>query len=100
MGQIIMSYMLSAARLSRRINILDGGMGVLLNRLGVPRDKVIWSARSLVDDEHHPRVVEAHAAFIKAGANAIIANSYSVIPGYLRQVKLESELEAEGYRLC
>lgn len=70
------------------VRVLDGGMGVLLPKLGVPKDPIIWSARALVDEQNHPLVVRAHRQFIDAGATAIITNSYSVIPGYLRKADL------------
>ena len=71
--------------------ILDGGMGVLLPKLGMPKDPILWSARALVDKQYHPVVVKAHKEFIDAGAGAIITNSYAVIPGYLRKANLEGE---------
>jgi len=63
-------------------------MGVLLPKLGMPKDPIIWSARALVDEDCHPLVVKAHRAFIDAGAEVIIANTYSVIPGYLGKANL------------
>lgn len=68
----------------------------MLPKLGVPKDPILWSARALVDNKHHPAVVRAHQQFIKAGASAIIANSYAVIPGYLRK----ADLVGEASRLC
>jgi len=82
---------LRRSTLARGVHIIDGGMGVLLPKLGMPKDPILWSARALVDKEYHPVVVEAHKAFIEAGATAIITNSYGVIPGYLRKAKLETQ---------
>lgn len=92
----------AAMRRASRVRILDGGMGVLLPKLGVPKDPILWSARALIDDQYHPAVVQAHREFIKAGASAIISNSYAVIPGYLRKFMGPNGADAvdQATRLC
>ncbi len=55
--------------------VIDGGMGTQLERLGAPMDARVWSARALLT---HPDVVRAaHAAFIDAGAEVIITNTFA-----------------------
>jgi len=93
-----MSMVLTALRRSGRVQILDGGMGVLLPKLGVPKDPILWSARALIEEKYHPIVVQAHRAYIDAGATAIITSNYGVIPGYMRKANLN--LEAEAPRLA
>lgn len=54
--------------------VIDGGMGTRLEQLGVPMDAKVWSARAVLS---HPQVVrQAHAEFIRAGAEVIIANTF------------------------
>ncbi len=55
--------------------VIDGGMGTQLERLGAPMDARVWSARALIT---HPDIVRAaHAAFIDAGAEVIITNTFA-----------------------
>ena len=55
--------------------IIDGGMGSELQAEGVPMDKVAWSARANLEQ---PGVVQrVHEAYIQAGAEVIIANTFA-----------------------
>jgi S-methylmethionine-dependent homocysteine/selenocysteine methylase len=55
--------------------IIDGGMGTQLQAEGVPMDEVAWSARANLDQ---PDVVQrVHEAYIRAGAEVIIANTFA-----------------------
>src|SRR5215510_11179078 len=55
--------------------IIDGGMGTQLQAEGVPMDKVAWSARANLEQ---PEVVQrVHEAYIHAGAEVIIANTFA-----------------------
>jgi len=55
--------------------IIDGGMGTQLQAEGVPMDKVAWSARANLE---RPEVVQrVHEAYIRAGAEVIIANTFA-----------------------
>ena len=57
------------------IVIIDGGMGSQLQAEGVPMDEVAWSARANLDQ---PDVVQrVHEAYIRAGAEVIIANTFA-----------------------
>lgn len=67
--------------LSDRINgkgvplIIDGGMGTQLQQSGVPMDGKVWSGRAVLS--HPDAIVDAHEAFIQAGAEVIIANTFA-----------------------
>ncbi len=55
--------------------IIDGGTGSQLQAEGVPMDDVAWSARANLEQ---PDVVQrVHEAYIRAGAEVIIANTYA-----------------------
>jgi S-methylmethionine-dependent homocysteine/selenocysteine methylase len=58
-----------------RLVILDGGTGTELQAAGVPMDGDAWSGRANLD---HPEIVQAvHEAYIRAGAQVIIANTFA-----------------------
>lgn len=70
-----------------QITVLDGGMGKHLERSGAPFRQPEWSALALIEDP--PAVVRAHADFIEAGADLIIANTYGVVPFHLGDERFE-----------
>lgn len=79
------------------VAVLDGSMGRLLLNLGLPSDGVLWSARALADEQYHSMVVDAHARYIAAGADAITTNNYAVQPCYYRKAfgeEWEAKLKA------
>lgn len=53
---------------------LDGGMGTELEARGVPMDSDAWSA--VANLEHQATVEQAHADFLDAGADVVIANTF------------------------
>jgi S-methylmethionine-dependent homocysteine/selenocysteine methylase len=55
--------------------IIDGGTGSQLQAEGVPMDDLAWSARANL--EHPEAVQRVHEAYISAGADVIIANTYA-----------------------
>ncbi len=55
--------------------IIDGGMGTELEKSGVPMDGACWSGMAVLDAPDTVRHV--HEAFIRAGAEVIIANTFS-----------------------
>ena len=55
--------------------IIDGGMGTELEKSGVPMDGKVWSAGSILS--HPDAVREVHEAFILAGAEVIITNTFA-----------------------
>ncbi len=67
--------------MAAEITLLDGGMGRELKRMGAPFRQPEWSALALMEA---PETVErAHAAFIAAGAEVIITNSYALVPFHI-----------------
>ena len=69
------------------IILIDGGMGQeLIHRSKVKPDG-LWSARVMIDN--FDLVVDLHRDFIKAGAEAITLNSYSITPQKLKRYNLE-----------
>jgi len=55
--------------------IIDGGTGTLLQQAGVPMDDKVWSGRAVLSNPEAVR--QAHEAFIRAGAEVIIANTFA-----------------------
>ena len=61
-----------------KLILIDGGMGQeLIYRSKIKPDN-LWSARVMLDN--YNLVVDLHKDFIKAGAEAITLNTYSVTP--------------------
>ena len=79
--------------------IIDGGMGTELEKAGVPMDGKVWSGRAVLT---HPNSVRAaHEAFIEAGAEVIIANTFAAArhmlePGGLGDHVREINVNAVG----
>ncbi len=70
--------------------VMDGGMGRELQHRGLADVGGTWSAGALLT---HPEVVrDAHLAFIEAGAEIIITNTYAVTPLMLGRVGMEDRL--------
>lgn len=77
--------------MNKHITILDGGMGQELIRRSGAKPTPMWSAQVLMDK---PEIVQAlHVDYIKAGAQIITLNSYSVTPERLRRDGDESDFE-------
>ncbi len=74
------------------ITLLDGGMGRELKRRGAPFRQPEWSALALMEA---PETVErAHAAFIAAGAEVIITNSYALVPFHIGEARFAKDSQA------
>ena len=71
--------------------ILDGGIGTALERNGVPMDDKVWSGRAMLT--HPDAVRSAHEAFIEAGAEAILTNTFSTARHMLEPGGLGSEVQ-------
>jgi S-methylmethionine-dependent homocysteine/selenocysteine methylase len=80
--------------MAAEITLLDGGMGRELKRMGAPFRQPEWSALALM--EAPDTVARAHAAFIAAGAEVIITNSYALIPFHIGEARFASD----GHRLA
>jgi homocysteine S-methyltransferase len=55
--------------------VIDGGMGTMLQQSGVPMHDRIWSAAAVLSQPDAVR--RAHHAFIEAGAEVIITNTFA-----------------------
>lgn len=78
--------------MTARITLLDGGMGRELKRMGAPFRQPEWSALALMEA---PETVErAHAAFIAAGAEVIITNSYALVPFHIGEARFAKDGQA------
>ena len=62
--------------LTEGVVVLDGGLATELERRGHDLSSALWSARLLADDP--TAVLEAHRAFVAAGAQVITTASYQV----------------------
>jgi S-methylmethionine-dependent homocysteine/selenocysteine methylase len=76
------------------VQILDGGMGRELQRIGAPFRQPEWSALALIEGPDF--VARAHRAFIEAGATVITTNSYAVVPFHIG----EERFAAQGAELA
>lgn len=63
------------------ILVIDGAMGTELERRGVPMHAETWAGAALL--EHPDKVREAHADYIRAGAEVIITNTFGASPHML-----------------
>ncbi len=78
--------------MTTRITLLDGGMGRELKRMGAPFRQPEWSALALM--EAPETVQRAHAAFIAAGAEVIITNSYALVPFHIGVARFATDGQA------
>lgn len=73
-----------------QVTLLDGGMGHQLRAMGVDISGPVGSMRrflgvALANAERPRLVVDAHLAYIDAGAEVITTNSYACVPRCLRE---------------
>lgn len=74
------------------IVLIDGGMGSELQRRGVPMSGAAWSGTAV---HTHPHVVrEVHEAYIDAGAEVIITNTFGSARFMLEAAGLGAEFDA------
>jgi homocysteine S-methyltransferase len=74
-----------------KIVLLDGATGTELERRGVPMDGKAWSATAVLT---HPQLVrEVHRDYIEAGADVIIANTFSLARHMLVPAGLEDQFQ-------
>ena len=62
------------AELAHRVVVLDGGLATELESRGADLSSELWSARLLRDDPGE--IVDAHRAFVEAGAEVVTSASY------------------------
>jgi len=71
------------------MQILDGGTGRQLKRIGAPFRQPEWSALALIEGPEH--VVRVHRDFIDAGADIITTNSYAVVPFHIGEDMFQNQ---------
>jgi S-methylmethionine-dependent homocysteine/selenocysteine methylase len=82
--------LLSGRLAAGEVVIVDGGMGTQLQAEGVPMDEVAWCARANLEQ---PEVVQrVHEAYIRAGAQVIIANTFAASRAGLERAGLGSHV--------
>ena len=75
--------------MSKKITIMDGGMGGELKDMGAPFKKPEWSALALI--EAPETVMQAHLAFVDAGAEILITNTYAIVPFHIGQERFNND---------
>jgi homocysteine S-methyltransferase len=86
-----------AARLATGPPILiDGGTGTELERMGATLHETLWSARAALTDPDVLRRV--HSGYLEAGAEIIIANTYSCNYHLMASAGLSGEFDAANRR--
>ena len=71
------------------MQILDGGTGRQLKRIGAPFRQPEWSALALIESPEH--VLRVHRDFIDAGADIITTNSYAVVPFHIGEDRFQKQ---------
>jgi S-methylmethionine-dependent homocysteine/selenocysteine methylase len=64
-----------------KFQILDGGMGRELKRIGAPFRQPEWSALAMI--EAPEAVLAVHRSYVAAGAEVITTNSYALVPFHI-----------------
>ena len=84
-------------RLDRdEVLVIDGATGTELERRGVPMNLASWSGLAV---HTHPEVVrEVHAAYIDAGAEVIVTNTFGTTRFVLERAGVGDEFEAINRR--
>lgn len=77
--------------MSVKVEVLDGGMGRLLESLGAPFKLPEWSALSLIEAPEF--VTKAHQLYAESGANILTTNTYGLVPHMLGLARFDSEAE-------
>lgn len=74
---------------TRKVTILDGGIGRELERRGAPFKQPEWSALAMMEA---PWIVKkVHKAFIASGASVITTNSYALVPFHIGEKKFKRQ---------
>jgi len=79
--------------------LTDGGMGEAISLRGLrQKGSAFWSGRALIEA---PEVVdELHRAFIRAGADLIITNTYGVVRSFMAGIGIEDRFEEMNLKAC
>jgi S-methylmethionine-dependent homocysteine/selenocysteine methylase len=85
-----------STKMATRIELLDGGTGEELMRIGLPDDRKTWSAYALTHEEHRSKVITVHRSFLRAGSHYITCNNYGVIPSHFCQEDIVKYTKVAG----
>ena len=77
----------------KKTRILDGGMGQELLARGMEPNGTLWSANALLQKKYHKLLLDTHLDFIKAGAEVIVTNTFTLRRKRLRDNKVENKFE-------
>ena len=77
----------------KKTRILDGGMGQELLARGMEPNGTLWSANALLQEKYHKLLLDTHLDFIKAGAEIIVTNTFTLRRKRLRDNKIEDKFE-------
>ena len=75
-----------------KVRILDGGMGQELLARGMEPNGTFWSANALLQEKYHQLLLDTHLAFVKAGAEIIVTNTFTT-----RKLRLKDNNVLEKY---
>jgi methionine synthase I (cobalamin-dependent) len=81
--------------------ILDGGTGTLVQALGAPMNGDTWCADANLT--HPDIVIQAHRAYLEAGAEVLIANTYATSPLLFNHIGRDDDvavIDAAAVRLA
>jgi len=78
--------------MAKTFQILDGGTGRELARIGAPFRQPEWSALALIEAPEY--VTRVHEAYITAGADIITTNSYALVPFHIGESRFASQAAA------
>ena len=77
----------------KKTRILDGGMGQELLARGMEPNGTLWSANALLEKKYHKLLLDTHTDFIKAGAEVIVTNTFTLRRKRLRDNNVEDKFE-------
>ncbi|MDC1280317.1 homocysteine S-methyltransferase family protein [Pelagibacteraceae bacterium] len=77
----------------KQTRILDGGMGQELLARGMEPNGTLWSANALIQEKYHPLLLNTHLDFIKAGAEVIVTNTFTLRKKRLQDNNIEDKFE-------
>ena len=77
----------------KKTRILDGGMGQELLARGMDPSGTLWSANALLKKKYHQLLLDTHVDFIKAGAEVIVTNTFTLRRKRLRDNNIEDKFE-------
>ena len=77
----------------KKTRILDGGMGQELLARGMEPNGTLWSANALLQKKYLKLLLDTHLDFIKAGAEVIVTNTFTLRRKRLRDNKVENKFE-------